>query len=59
MIKVQKEQYTIRIEEASLEKSRIISAKEKRSLNSQIEYFIAKGIEQYEKENSEIILSDT
>lgn len=46
----------IRIDEKLHAKTKIIAQKESRNLNSQIEYFIKKGIEQYEKENGEIIL---
>jgi len=43
-----KEQYTIRIENIYLEKLKIIANKELRSLNNQIEYFLAKEIKEYE-----------
>ena len=49
-----KTQYTIRIEEATLEKARIIAEKEVRSLNNLIEFFVTKGILSYEEENGEI-----
>jgi len=45
-----KVQYTVRLEEPLLEQLKVISQKELRSLNNQIEYFIAKGIEQYQQE---------
>lgn len=45
-----KTQYTIRLEEPLLNKVKVIAEKELRSLNNQIEYFIAKGVEQYEHE---------
>ena len=51
-----KEQYTIRIDERLIEKTRIIAGEQIRSLNNQFEFFIAKGIEVYEKENGEIVL---
>lgn len=44
----------IRINETLLAKTKIISVQESRNLNSQIEYFIKKGIEAYEKENGTI-----
>ncbi len=50
-----KTQYTIRVEDNLLEKAKIISEKEIRSLNNQIEYFIAKGIADYEKEHGAIV----
>lgn len=37
-------------------KTRIIADAELRSINAQIEYFMKKGIEAYEKEHGEIIL---
>ena len=37
-------------------KTKIVADKEMRSLNAQIEYFIAKGIEKYERENGEIVI---
>jgi len=43
-----------RIEEDLYEKVKIIAPKEKRSINGQMEYFISKGIEAYEKEHEEI-----
>lgn len=48
----------LRIDETVHKKLKILSSKELRSLNSQIEYFVLKGIEQYEKENSSIPLED-
>jgi len=41
----------IRIDEEIHQKLKVVSTKELRSLNSQIEYFIIKGIESFEKEN--------
>jgi len=51
-----KAQYTIRIDEHLLEKTKIIAGKQVRSVNNQFEFFITKGIEFYEKENGEIKL---
>ncbi|MCL2638316.1 MAG: hypothetical protein FWD48_08075 [Oscillospiraceae bacterium] len=52
-----KEQYTIRVDEDLVRKIKIIAGKERRSVNNQFEFFIAKSIELYEKENGEINLS--
>lgn len=41
----------LRLEEETHAKLKEISEKELRSLNAQIEYFILKGIENYEREN--------
>ena len=38
------------------EKTRIIAEAELRSINAQIEYFMKKGIEAYEKEHGPIVL---
>ncbi|MDR2559827.1 MAG: hypothetical protein LBC86_09875 [Oscillospiraceae bacterium] len=53
-----KEQYTIRIDEHLLEKTKIIASKQVRSINNQFEFFVTRGIELYEKENGEINLSE-
>ena len=44
----------IRLNEELYEKLRLISGKELRSLNAQMEYLLLKGVEQYEKENGTI-----
>mgnify|MGYP003378583506 CR=1 FL=1 len=44
----------LRIDENIHKKVKEISSKELRSLNSQFEYFILKGVEEYEKENGTI-----
>jgi len=44
----------LRLEETTHTKLKDIADKELRSLNAQIEYFILKGIEQFEKENNSI-----
>jgi hypothetical protein len=49
---IAKVQYTIRIKEPLLDQLKIIAQKNYRSLNNQIEYFIAKGIEQIELEDN-------
>ena len=40
----------LRLDEKAHSKLKIIAEKELRSLNSQLEYFIKQGIENYEKE---------
>ena len=44
----------IRLDETMHKKVKYIAEKKLRSLNSQMEYFILKGIEEYEKENGAI-----
>lgn len=51
-----KTQLTFRIDEAYFEKVKFIAEKEMRSTNGQIEYFVAKAIDEYEKENGTIQL---
>ena len=46
-----KSQLTIRIDDKLLEKLKIISELEMRSLNNQLEYFLAKAISEYERQN--------
>ena len=48
----------IRLDEEMHRKINYISEKKFRSLNSHMEYFILKGIEQYEKEHGAIPISD-
>ena len=48
----------IRLDESMYKKIKYISEKKLRSLNSQMEYFILKGIEEYEKEYGVIQISD-
>lgn len=43
------------VDEKTYEKMKIIAENETRTLSKQIEYFIKKGIEQYEKENGNVI----
>ena len=52
-----KTQYTIRVEDVYLEKTKIIAENQLRSLNNQIEYFIAQAISEYEKEFGTISVS--
>ena len=47
----------IRLNEELYEKLRLISGKELRSLNAQMEYLLIKGVEQYEKENGTLNVS--
>ena len=47
-----------RIDETIYKKTKIIAKIEHRSINSQMEYFIAKEVEAYEKANSEIIIEE-
>ena len=49
----------IRLDEVMHKKVKFISEKKLRSLNSQMEYFILKGIEEYEKEHGAIPISDS
>ena len=44
----------LRIDEILQAKAKIIARKEERPLNSQFEYWIKKGVEQYEKEHGTI-----
>jgi hypothetical protein len=41
----------IRLDESVFAKVKAIAQKELRTMNAQMEYFIVKGIEQYEREN--------
>ena len=43
-----------RIDEYIYEKTKILASKEKHSINSQMEYFLLKGVEAYEKTHGEI-----
>ena len=43
--------FTFRLDEATREKARVIARREDRNLNSQLEYWIKKAVEQYEREN--------
>lgn len=55
---VQKIQTGLRLEEDTWEKISYISKKNKRSLNSQIEFIVQECIDRYEKENGPIPLTD-
>lgn len=52
-----KKSLTIRADAVILAKCKAISKKCRRSLNSQIEYFLEQSIIQFEKENGEIEVS--
>jgi len=47
----------LRLDESFHAKAKIIAKKEERPLNSQFEYWIKKGVEQYEKEHGTIPIS--
>ena len=49
----------LRLDEVAFEKAKAIAAMESRTMNSQFEYFIKAGIQQYEAEHGEISLSDS
>ena len=49
-----KKQFTTHIEKDIMDKVKIISDKERRTLNNTIEYLLAKAIELYEKENGKL-----
>jgi hypothetical protein len=44
----------IRIDGTTYEKTKVIAKRELRSVNNQIEYFMMKGVDSYEKENGVI-----
>ena len=46
----------IRLDEYLHAKVKLISDREMRSINAQMEYFIKKSVEKYEAENGEIVL---
>ncbi len=48
----------IRLDEITHRKLKILAEEELRSLNAQLEYFVKKGIESYEKEHGTITVSD-
>ena len=48
----------VRLDEKVHPKLRIVAEEEVRSLNSQIEYFVIKGIQKYEQENGLIELKN-
>lgn len=50
--------FQVRLEESTHKKLKYIADKELRNLNSQLEYYVLKGIENYEKEHGPIPPSD-
>lgn len=44
----------IRLDETTHQKLRLIADEELRSLNSQLEYFVLKGIKEYEAQNGSL-----
>ena len=48
----------IRVDKTLYQKAKIIARQENRNTNSQIEYFIRKGVEAYEKLNGTINISN-
>ena len=48
----------LRLDITAHAKAKVIARKEDRPLNSQLEYWIKKSIEQYEQENGVITLQD-
>lgn len=47
-------QTQVRIDETVYQKVKVIAKSENRNTNSQIEYFLKKGVEQYEADHGEI-----
>jgi len=47
-----------RIDEIAYQKTKIIAKNEKRSINSQLEYFIIKCVKEYENVYGEIVVED-
>ena len=48
----------LRIDESTHKKAIVVARREERTLNSQYEFFIKRGIEQYEKEHGTIIFRE-
>jgi len=48
----------LRLDETAHLKAKIIARKEDRPLNSQLEYWIKRGVEQFERENGAITFPD-
>lgn len=48
----------VRLDEATWEKLKIIAQLENRSANSQLDYFMKKGVEAYEAEHGALTLPD-
>ena len=49
-----KQQYSIRLDDVILLKLKKIAESERRSFNSQLEYYLDKSIKEYEAQNGEI-----
>lgn len=49
-----KRQFTLRLQDDTFEKIKVIADKNKRSITMQIEFLIEQHIEKYEKENGQI-----
>lgn len=47
-------QTQVRIDETVYQKVKVIAKSENRNTNSQIEYFLKKGVEQYEADHGEV-----
>jgi len=47
-----------RIDEIAYKKTKIIAKNEKRSINSQLEYFVVKGVKEYENMYGEITVKE-
>jgi len=47
-----------RIDETAYQKTKMIAKAERRSINSQLEYFVMMGIREYEKKNGIIKLEE-
>lgn len=50
--------FQFRVDSKVYEKLKAIAEKESRSLNSQVDYFVKKGLAQYEAEHGPIILPE-
>ena len=48
----------LRLDEGYHAKAKVIAKKEERPLNSQYEYWIKKGVDQYEKEHGFIVIDE-
>jgi len=53
-----KKSTNFRIDEIAYAKTKVIAKNERRSINSQLEYFVIKGIEEYENKNSLIVIEE-
>lgn len=53
-----KKSYTLRINETLLDKIRVVAARNKRSINAQIEYLIQQCVEEFETKHGEIKIDE-